>query len=121
MYQHARAIDDSSHRDFCQPAKNQQAIDANRRRAMLQQQHSIDDSSHRDFCQLAKNQQAIDGFAVELSCNSTIQSATTVGELCCNSSILSTRRSIQPPVKQVVSESPAGLFELCANWCIQFS
>ena len=57
----------------------------------------------------------------ELCCNSSILSATTVGELCCNSSILSTRRSIQPPVKQVVSESPAGLFELCANWCIQFS
>jgi len=41
MYQHARAISDNSRRDFCQPAKSQQAIDANRRRAMLQQQHSI--------------------------------------------------------------------------------
>jgi len=59
MYQHARAISDNSRRDFCQPAKSQQAIggnsrrdfhpqvksqlaiDASRRRAMLQQQHSI--------------------------------------------------------------------------------
>jgi len=41
MYQHARAISDNSRRDFHPQVKSQLAIDANRRRAMLQQQHSI--------------------------------------------------------------------------------
>ncbi|PIZ94788.1 hypothetical protein COX84_04955 [Candidatus Micrarchaeota archaeon CG_4_10_14_0_2_um_filter_49_7] len=52
-------------------------------RAMLHQQHSIDASRRRDMLQQEhlKCQQAIDGFAVELSCNSTIQSAATSGEI----------------------------------------
>jgi len=66
MYQHASAIDDSSHREFLQ-----QEIGGNSRRDFHPQVKSPQ----------AKCQQAIDGFAVELSCNSTIQSATTVGEL----------------------------------------
>ena len=51
MYQHARAIDDSSHRDFCQLAKSQQAIDDSRHRAIDQQVDSIGDNSRRAMLQ----------------------------------------------------------------------
>jgi len=51
MYQHARAIDDSSRREFLQQEKCQQAIDANRRRAIDQQVDSIGDNSRRAMLQ----------------------------------------------------------------------
>ncbi|OIO22477.1 hypothetical protein COT30_05075 [Candidatus Micrarchaeota archaeon CG08_land_8_20_14_0_20_49_17] len=70
---HARAIGDSSRRDFCQQAKSQQAIDANRRRAMLQQQHSIGDSSRRDMLQ-TEAFDARSAFKQRYNCNMTINS-----------------------------------------------
>ena len=41
----------------------------------------------------------------ELCCNSSIQSATTVGELCCNSSIQSANRSIQKRTLESIMHS----------------
>jgi len=137
---HATIIDDSSHRDFCQPAKSQQAIVDNSRREFLQQE--IGGNSRRDFhpqvkSPQAKCQQAIDGFAVELSqttvceifalaktdrpagrfnracismrelcCISSIQSATTVGEIFANR-------------QKAIRRSMATAGELCFNSSIQ--
>jgi len=74
MYQHARAIDANRRREFLQQEhlKSQQAIVDNSRRDFHPQ--VIDASRRRDMLQQEhlKSQQAIDGFAVELCCNSSI-------------------------------------------------
>ena len=91
MLQQQHSIDDSSHREFLQQEKCQQAIDASRRRDMLQQEH-------------LKCQQAIDGN----SRRAIVQQHDSIGD---NSrrAMLQQQHSIDP---QVDSTRPqAGRYE----------
>ncbi|OIO25568.1 hypothetical protein AUJ13_01175 [Candidatus Micrarchaeota archaeon CG1_02_49_24] len=114
MYQHARAIDASRRREFLQQEKCQHSIGDNSRRDFHPQ--VIDDRSCRDMLQQEhlKSQQAIDASRRRAMLQQQHSIDGFAVELCCNSSILSTRRSIQPPVKQAVLLIRKSSFRLIA-------